>query len=117
MGDGATLRMIALNLGDRSANDVGVDGYFDNVVVTIDGDTTVYDFEPVPPNKDACKKGGYVEYVGLGIYGGGSRYEASANFGLTCDVTGNLMLDGGALMGLTDTAPDVIVYTGITFRF
>jgi hypothetical protein len=62
MGDEATLRMIALNLGDTSANDEGVDGYFDNVVVTIDGETTIYDFEPVPPDKDACKNGGYVEY-------------------------------------------------------
>lgn len=62
MGDNATLRAIALNLGDSTAGDEGLDGYFDNVVVTVDGETTVYDFEPGPSDKDACKKGGYVDY-------------------------------------------------------
>ena len=58
---GSTIRVIAINVGDTSVNDTGLDGYLDNVVVdTADGVTT-YDFEPAttPSNKDECKKGGW----------------------------------------------------------
>ncbi len=45
MGAGAVIRAFALNLGDTSANDVGVDGNFDNVVITTTNAVTTYDFE------------------------------------------------------------------------
>lgn len=55
----STIRAFALNVGDTSATDTGVNGYLDNVVLTLNNDTTVFDFEPVltPATKDACKNG------------------------------------------------------------
>lgn len=48
---GSSIRAIAINVGDTSANDAGVSGFIDTVkVVTKDGldtHTTTYDFEPV----------------------------------------------------------------------
>ncbi|HYF96699.1 MAG TPA: hypothetical protein VD947_01525, partial [Patescibacteria group bacterium] len=59
----SNIRMFSLNVGDTSANDAGLDGYLDNVVVTIlNGDTTIYDFEEAPvtlSSKNDCKKGGW----------------------------------------------------------
>lgn len=64
MGAGAHIRAIAINLGDTSANDLGYDGYFDNVVVDTTSGKTTYDFEPylVATNKDQCKNGGWMIY-------------------------------------------------------
>ncbi|MCL4208400.1 hypothetical protein KJZ63_02070 [Patescibacteria group bacterium] len=76
----STIRMFALNVGDTSANDQGLDGYLDKVVVNTDTDVTTYDFEPtvtpspsptpsvspspspstMPESKDDCKKGGWL---------------------------------------------------------
>lgn len=49
----ATISLFAVNLGDTGANDGGVGGYFDNAVLTVEGSTTTYDFEP------NCKSGGW----------------------------------------------------------
>lgn len=50
MGDDAVIRAFAINLGDTSNNDTGLDGYFDNVVKVVNEEsnthTTTYDFEP-----------------------------------------------------------------------
>lgn len=64
LSPGSRIRMFALNVGDTSANDVGVDGYLDNVVVTTTAGVTTYDFEPVltPQTKDECKKGGWMRF-------------------------------------------------------
>lgn len=44
---GSNIRMFALNAGDTSASDTGLDGYFDNVVVDRDSNgVMIYDFEP-----------------------------------------------------------------------
>ncbi len=61
---GSNIRMFALNVGDTSASDVGLDGYLDNVVVTTASDETVYNFDPAltPANKDACKNGGWMTF-------------------------------------------------------
>jgi len=59
MPAGSTLRMFALNVGDTSFNDTGLDGYIDNVVVTTSSGTTVYDFESVPETIEACKNNGW----------------------------------------------------------
>lgn len=49
MGAGATIRAFAINVGDTSLGDAGVDGYIDNVVVNSVNGVTTYDFEPVIP--------------------------------------------------------------------
>ncbi|MDQ3065140.1 MAG: hypothetical protein M3Q36_02620 [bacterium] len=40
-----TVKFISLNVGDTSANDSGLAGYFDKVVLNIGEDVTTYDFE------------------------------------------------------------------------
>lgn len=69
LSPGSTLRMFALNVGDTSTNDIGLDGYLDNVVVTTAADVITYDFEPmgedptgVPLTKDECKNGGWMDF-------------------------------------------------------
>ena len=61
---GSNIRAFALNVGDTSASDVGLDGYLDNVVVTTNTDVITYDFEPMltPVNKDECKKDGWMTF-------------------------------------------------------
>lgn len=44
----STIRVFALNLGDSSTSDTGLDGYFDNVVVAKTDGVTVFDFDPAP---------------------------------------------------------------------
>jgi hypothetical protein len=48
LSPGSTLRVFSLNVGDTSANDVGLDGYLDNVVVDASGDVTTFDLDPYP---------------------------------------------------------------------
>lgn len=45
---GSNIRAFALNVGDTSASDEGLDGYLDNVVTVVNGEETTYDFEPYP---------------------------------------------------------------------
>ena len=61
MPEGSYIRAFAINVGDTSANDEGLAGYLDNVVVSTTIDETIYDFELVnePALKDFCKKGGF----------------------------------------------------------
>ncbi|MDQ3008650.1 MAG: hypothetical protein M3Q81_03565 [bacterium] len=77
---GSNFRMFALNVGDTSANDEGLDGYLDKVVVSTVSDVTTSDFEPTPSptpspspsvsptpvpmpvTKDDCKKGGWMSF-------------------------------------------------------
>lgn len=61
LSPGSTIRTFALNVGDTSTSDVGLDGYLDKVVVDAAGNVTTYDFEPAlsPSNKDECKKNGW----------------------------------------------------------
>lgn len=59
---GSNIRMFALNVGDTSTNDLDLDGYLDNVVVTLTSGMTVSDFDPVPLEKEACMKGGYADF-------------------------------------------------------
>lgn len=57
----STIRMFALNVGDTSVNDLGLDGYLDKVVVKIDDDIVTYDFEPAlkPTSKEQCNGEGW----------------------------------------------------------
>jgi hypothetical protein len=65
LSPGSNIRVFAINAGDTSASDLGLDGYLDKVVVNLDSDSTTYDFEPTPPligppvSKEACKKDGW----------------------------------------------------------
>jgi hypothetical protein len=63
MGAGAVIRVFALNVGDTSLSDVGLDGYLDNVVVSLASGVTTYDFDPAPTTagvKGDCKEGGWM---------------------------------------------------------
>lgn len=62
LSSGSTIRVAALNVGDTSDNDQGLDGYYDKVVVNRVSGTTVYNFEAVPTKKSDCKKGGWKDY-------------------------------------------------------
>lgn len=44
--EGSTIRVFAINVGDTSTSDIGLDGYLDKVVVKTTGGETTYDFEP-----------------------------------------------------------------------
>lgn len=74
---GSNIRMFALNVGDSSTSDLGIDGYLDNVVVNTDSEVTTYDFEvfvPTPTltptpvlvgpaeNKVQCKNEGWMTF-------------------------------------------------------
>lgn len=62
LSPGSNVRVFSLNVGDTSANDTGLDGYLDNVVVDLDSAVTIYDFEPAPVDpitKDECKDSGW----------------------------------------------------------
>lgn len=41
----SNIRMFSINVGDTSANDEGLNGYLDNVVVDMGANTIIYDFE------------------------------------------------------------------------
>lgn len=73
LSEGSNIRAFVLNVGDTSDSDAGLDGYLDNVVLTANGDTTIYDFEvdedgngvadtAPPTDKDDCKKGGWATF-------------------------------------------------------
>ena len=63
LSPGSNIRAFALNVGDTSSNDDGLDGYLDNVVVDMDSNgVTTYDFEPAPDAKIECKDGGWEQY-------------------------------------------------------
>lgn len=65
---GSNIRVFALNVGDTSLSDVGLDGYLDNVVVTLNGDSTTSDFEPyvIATSKSQCKDGGWKSVFDVG---------------------------------------------------
>jgi hypothetical protein len=45
---GSNIRVFAINVGDTSNSDVGVNGYLDKVVVVMGANSTTYDFEMAP---------------------------------------------------------------------
>ncbi len=59
LSPGSRIRVIAINVGDTSASDFGLDGYLDNVEINTVYGTTTYDFDP---NKEMCKKGGWQDF-------------------------------------------------------
>ena len=73
--------------------------------------TAVLGFDLVEP------LGAYLEYIGVLTTESAADYQAIFSTGLTFAVSPNTVLDIGAQIGLTDTADDVTVFTGITKRF
>lgn len=61
--------------------------------------------------------GAYLEYVGIASSDSGSEYQASFSTGLTLGVSDDVQLDAGVVLGLTDSADDFSVFTGISVRF
>jgi len=62
MPAGSYVHFFSLSVGDTTASDAGLAGFYDKVVVNLTGGTTVYDFEASPSSKDACKNGGWVAF-------------------------------------------------------
>jgi hypothetical protein len=61
--------------------------------------------------------GGYVEFFSAVSTEDNSEWIGSADLGLTCGLTANIQLDGGVNIGVTDAAPDINPFIGISFRF
>jgi hypothetical protein len=57
---------------------------------------------------------GYVEYIG--VASSGDRYAAALGAGLTYGLTPDVQLDGGVIVGLNETAEDLRLFAGLSFR-
>lgn len=55
MPAGSTIRAFAIKMGDDTANDAGLIGYFDNIELVANGEATYFNFEPLPKVKDDCQ--------------------------------------------------------------
>ncbi len=65
----------------------------------------------------AGKLGGYVEFFSVTGNAPGFDWQAQADIGFTCAVTGDLQLDFGCNFGLTKSAPDFQPFAGFSWRF
>ncbi len=61
--------------------------------------------------------GGYLEYVGVISSDPSSDYQAILSGGLTYQVNDNMIFDLGAQFGLTETANDFQIFSGLTVRY
>lgn len=59
---------------------------------------------------------GFVEYIGIAPDDLGTGYEAYGATGLTYEVNEDVQLDVAVNVGLTETATDLNVFTGLSFR-
>jgi hypothetical protein len=59
---------------------------------------------------------GYVEYIGVAPHRTGAGYQAAIGFGLTYGISEDVQLDGGANVGISRDADDVVVFAGMSFR-
>lgn len=59
---------------------------------------------------------GFVEYIGIASDDLGAGYEAYGAAGVTYGVNDDVQLDLGLNVGLTESATDLSVFTGISFR-
>jgi hypothetical protein len=82
MVQGSSVSAFTINVGDTSANDAGLGGYLDNVVVTSAAHgATTYDFDVALDEKDDCKDGGWASYGFANQGDCVSSLEANANAG------------------------------------
>ncbi len=63
------------------------------------------------------KLGGYVEFVSVHSAEHGARWVAQTDLGLTYAVSGDIQLDGGCNVGVTQSAPDLQPFVGISLRY
>lgn len=63
------------------------------------------------------KLGGYVEFVSVHSEESGTGWAAQIDAGLTYAISADIQLDGGCNFGVTDTAPDVQPFIGLTLRY
>ena len=61
--------------------------------------------------------GGYLEYVGVFSSDSGSDYQAILSGGLTYKINDNMIFDLGTQIGLTGSANDFQVFSGLTVRY
>jgi len=61
--------------------------------------------------------GGYIEYIGIAPRDTGGTYQAIASGGLTYALSDNWVLDCGGTVGISDSADDLSVFVGTSFRF
>lgn len=61
--------------------------------------------------------GGFIEYIGVANSDSGTDYQASFSTGLTLGLSDDVQLDAGAVFGLTDSADDLTLFSGISVRF
>jgi Putative MetA-pathway of phenol degradation len=61
--------------------------------------------------------GGYIEFVSVHSEESGAEWVAQADIGLTYAISDDIQLDGGCNYGLTDAAPDVQPFIGLTLRY
>lgn len=75
----STIRAFAINVGDTSLGDAGVDAYLDNVVVSSVNGSTVYDLEPTIP---ACSTGDNTNFENFsnGSVNGQNGWESTGPF-------------------------------------
>ncbi len=59
---------------------------------------------------------GFVEYAGIASTESGAGYAAFLDLGLTYLLNPNVQLDGGVLIGLTEEAEDLTLFTGVSVR-
>lgn len=62
MPAGSHIRAIALNVGDTTDADMGLDAYIDNVELALVGDATTFNFEPRPRTKEDCSGDKWKQY-------------------------------------------------------
>jgi hypothetical protein len=61
--------------------------------------------------------GAFVEYVGIVALKSDTDYRVCVNAGLTYSVTPDIRLDGGIGFGLTEAAPDLVAFAGMSVRY
>ncbi len=61
--------------------------------------------------------GAYVEYLGVAGSKSGFDYQASFSGGFTYAVSRDVQFDIGTVVGLTDSAQDINLFSGVTIRF
>ena len=63
------------------------------------------------------KLDGYVELFSQHSAERGARWVGTFDVGVTCGLTSNLQLDAGVNIGISNAAPDLEIFTGISRRF
>lgn len=60
--------------------------------------------------------GGYIEFASA-VFDEGTPWEGTVDAGVTWGVTDNLQLDIGCNVGVTESAPDVQPFVGVSYRY